>query len=37
VVDPATKRRTRVDGLITPKHKDFEEVIDFAANGGFMS
>ncbi|OGX88515.1 M1 family metallopeptidase [Hymenobacter glacialis] len=30
VVDPATKRRTRVDVAYNPKHKDFEEVIDFS-------
>ena len=30
VVDPATKRRTRVDAVYNPKHKDFEEVIDFS-------
>ncbi|UOR03512.1 M1 family metallopeptidase [Hymenobacter aerilatus] len=30
VVDPATKRRTRVDAAYNPKHKDFEEVVHFA-------
>ncbi|HEX8326009.1 MAG TPA: M1 family metallopeptidase [Hymenobacter sp.] len=30
VVDPATKRRTRVDAVYNPKHKDYEEVIDFS-------
>ena len=30
VVDPATKRRTRVDAVYNPKHKDYEEVIGFA-------
>ncbi|OUJ72612.1 M1 family metallopeptidase [Hymenobacter crusticola] len=30
VVDPATKRRTRVDAVYNPKHKDFEEVTAFA-------
>ncbi|KQR67698.1 M1 family metallopeptidase [Pedobacter sp. Leaf176] len=30
VVDPATKRRTRVDAVFNPKHKDYYEVIDFA-------
>ena len=30
VVDPATQRRTRVDAVYNPKHKDFEEVIDFS-------
>jgi len=30
VVDPATKRRTRVDAVYNPKHKDYEEVIQFA-------
>lgn len=29
VVDPATKRRTRVDVAYNPKHKDFEEVASF--------
>jgi hypothetical protein len=29
-VDPATKRRTRVDVAFNPAHKDFREVIDFA-------
>lgn len=29
VVDPATKRRTRVDAVYSPKHKDFEEVVQF--------
>ncbi len=30
VVDPATKRRTRVDAVFNPEHKDYYEVIDFA-------
>ena len=30
VVDPATQRRTRVDVAYNPRHKDFEEVIDFS-------
>ena len=30
VVDPATRRRTRVDAVYSPKHKDYEEVIQFA-------
>ena len=30
VVDPATQRRTRVDAVYNPKHKDYEEVIDFS-------
>ncbi|SFP97721.1 M1 family metallopeptidase [Hymenobacter arizonensis] len=30
VVDPATKRRTRVDAVYKPEHKDYEEVIHFA-------
>ncbi|UPL50416.1 M1 family metallopeptidase [Hymenobacter sublimis] len=30
VVDPATKRRTRVDAVYNIKHKDYEEVIHFA-------
>jgi hypothetical protein len=30
VVDPATGRRTRVDAVFNPMHKDFYEVIDFA-------
>ncbi|MBC6989092.1 M1 family metallopeptidase [Hymenobacter sp. BT491] len=29
VVDPKTKRRTRVDAVYNPKHKDFEEVAQF--------
>ncbi|WP_375433611.1 M1 family metallopeptidase [uncultured Hymenobacter sp.] len=29
VVDPATKRRTRVDAVYNPKHKDYEEVVQF--------
>jgi hypothetical protein len=29
VVDAATKRRTRVDAVYNPKHKDFEEVAQF--------
>lgn len=30
IVDPATKRRTRVDAVFNSKHKDYYEVIDFA-------
>ena len=30
VVDPQTKRRTRVDAVYNPKHKDFREVVSFA-------
>ncbi|OWP64175.1 peptidase [Hymenobacter amundsenii] len=30
VVDPATQRRTRVDAVYNPKHKDYEEVVQFA-------
>ncbi|RYG20755.1 MAG: peptidase [Chitinophagaceae bacterium] len=30
VVDPNTGRRTRVDAVFNPKHKDYYEVIDFA-------
>lgn len=30
MVDPVTKRRTRVDAVFNPKHKDYYEVIDFA-------
>ncbi|SET12354.1 M1 family metallopeptidase [Hymenobacter actinosclerus] len=30
VVDPATKRRTRVDAVYNPRHKDYAEVVDFA-------
>lgn len=30
VVDPKTKRRTRVDAVFNPKHKDFFEVVNFA-------
>jgi hypothetical protein len=30
VVDPATRRRTRVDAVYNPRHKDYEEVIDFS-------
>ncbi|WP_310397973.1 M1 family metallopeptidase [Hymenobacter sp.] len=30
VVDPATRRRTRVDAVYNPVHQDFEEVIQFA-------
>jgi hypothetical protein len=30
VVDPATKRRTRVDAVYNTKHRDYREVIDFA-------
>ncbi|SHK79337.1 M1 family metallopeptidase [Hymenobacter psychrotolerans] len=29
VVDPATQRRTRVDAVYNPRHKDFEEVVQF--------
>ncbi|UYZ64618.1 M1 family metallopeptidase [Hymenobacter weizhouensis] len=29
VVDPATKRRTRVDAVYNPAHKDYEEVVHF--------
>lgn len=29
VVDPSTKRRTRVDAVFNPAHKDYYEVIDF--------
>ena len=29
VVDPATKRRTRVDAVYNPRHKDFEDVVRF--------
>ncbi len=29
VVDPATQRRTRVDAVFNPKHKDYEEVLGF--------
>ncbi|WP_254245018.1 M1 family metallopeptidase [Hymenobacter sp. BRD67] len=29
VVDPATKRRTRIDAVYNPKHDDFEEVAKF--------
>jgi hypothetical protein len=29
-VDPATGRRTRVDAVFDPEHKNYEEVIDFA-------
>lgn len=28
-VDPATKRRTRVDAVFNPAHKDYYEVVDF--------
>jgi hypothetical protein len=28
-VDPVTKRRTRVDAVFNPKHKDYYEVVDF--------
>ncbi|GGH04017.1 M1 family metallopeptidase [Pedobacter zeae] len=31
VVDPKTKRRTRVDAVFNSKHKDYYEVIDFAS------
>jgi hypothetical protein len=30
MVDPKTKRRTRVDAVFNAKHKDYYEVIDFA-------
>ncbi len=30
VVDPATQRRTRVDAVYSPQHRDYAEVIDFA-------
>jgi hypothetical protein len=30
VVDPATKRRTRVDAAYNPKHEDYKEVIQFS-------
>jgi hypothetical protein len=30
IVDPKTKRRTRVDAVFNQKHKDYYEVIDFA-------
>ena len=30
VVDPATQRRTRVDAVYNPKHKDYAEVVDFS-------
>ncbi len=30
VVDPATKRRTRVDAAYDPAHKDYEEVVQLA-------
>jgi len=30
IVDPKTGRRTRVDAVFNPKHKDYFEVIDFA-------
>lgn len=30
VVDPATKRRTRVDAVFNPKHKDYFEVVNDA-------
>ena len=30
VVDPATKRRTRVDAVYNPKHEDYREVIDLS-------
>lgn len=29
-VDPVTKRRTRVDAVFNPEHKDFFEVVEFA-------
>jgi Peptidase family M1 domain len=29
-VDPVSKRRTRVDAVFNPTHKDYKEVIDFA-------
>ncbi|HWB93494.1 MAG TPA: M1 family metallopeptidase, partial [Puia sp.] len=30
VVDPVTRRRTRVDAVFNPAHKDYFEVVDFA-------
>ena len=30
VVDPATSRRTRVDAVFNPAHKDYFDVVDFA-------
>ena len=30
VVDPVTKRRTRVDAVYNPLHKDYQEVLDFS-------
>jgi hypothetical protein len=30
IVDPLTKRRTRVDAVFNPQHKDYFRVIDFA-------
>ena len=30
VVDPVTKRRTRVDAVYNPKHADYQEVISFS-------
>ena len=30
IVDPVSKRRTRVDAVFNPKHKDYYEVIDFS-------
>lgn len=30
VVDPVSKRRTRVDAVFNPRHKDYYEVIDFS-------
>ena len=30
VVDPATKRRTRVDAVYSPKHEDYKEVISYS-------
>ena len=30
VVDPTTKRRTRVDAVYNPKHSDYKEVINFS-------
>lgn len=30
VVDPVTNRRTRVDAVFNPEHKDYYEVVDFA-------
>jgi hypothetical protein len=30
VVDPATSRRTRVDAVYNPRHRDYEEVINFS-------